>query len=97
MSKNIQVVRNGAGGVDLITERDAGNKIRILTGNAERSYEFWNAMLMKCNEALREIEAEIETEDAGNRLCPYHQDNLEWDTCSEGFEGCEVEEVRRNV
>ena len=25
------------------------------------------------------------------RLCPYHEDSLGWDACSEDFEGCEVE------
>lgn len=28
------------------------------------------------------------------KLCPYHQDNLGWDDCSEGFEGCEIEKAR---
>lgn len=28
------------------------------------------------------------------RLCPYHQDSLTWDDCTDGFEGCEVEKAR---
>lgn len=29
-------------------------------------------------------------------LCPYHQDGLGWDDCSDGFEGeCQIDEARR--
>ena len=28
------------------------------------------------------------------KLCPYHQEGLGWDECTEGFEGCEFEEAR---
>jgi hypothetical protein len=27
------------------------------------------------------------------KLCPYHEDNLGWDSCSEGFEGCEIDQI----
>ena len=27
-------------------------------------------------------------------LCPYHADSLGWDACTEGFEGCQIDEVR---
>jgi hypothetical protein len=29
------------------------------------------------------------------RLCPYHEDGLGWDACTEGFIGCQVEEARK--
>lgn len=31
------------------------------------------------------------------RLCAYHDDSLGWDECSDGFEGCRVEEARRSI
>jgi len=30
-------------------------------------------------------------------LCPYHQDSLSWDSCSDDFEECEVELARKEV
>jgi hypothetical protein len=30
-----------------------------------------------------------------HRMCPHHQDSLGWDSCSEGFAGCEVEQARK--
>lgn len=29
------------------------------------------------------------------KLCPYHKDNLGWDTCSEGFKGCQYKWARK--
>ncbi len=29
------------------------------------------------------------------KLCPYHQDSLGWDTCSEEFQGCQVKQARK--
>ncbi len=41
MSKNTYVVPNHAGGMDLVTERDGGNVVRILTGKPSCSRDFW--------------------------------------------------------
>ena len=30
------------------------------------------------------------------RLCPYHQDSLDWDACTEDFEGCDVQTVKED-
>ena len=62
MSKKIELIRNSAGGVDLLTERDAGNEIRILTGKPERSREFWKRMIETAEIALSHLEEEAETE-----------------------------------
>lgn len=29
-------------------------------------------------------------------LCPYHQDSLGWDACTDGFNGCEVNQARKS-
>jgi len=63
MSKPISLQRNGAGGVDLVTERDAGNPVLILTGKAERSWDFWDRMEEMAKKAKYEIEKDMETED----------------------------------
>lgn len=31
------------------------------------------------------------------KLCPYHEDSLSWDECTEGFEGCQVKEAREEA
>jgi len=31
------------------------------------------------------------------RLCPYHENSLGWDECTEGFKGCQVEEAREKA
>jgi hypothetical protein len=28
-------------------------------------------------------------------LCPYHEDSIDWQNCTEDFEGCQVEQVRK--
>jgi hypothetical protein len=48
-------VENSAGGLDLLVERDAGNEVRILTGNKERSLEFWIALSELCEGAIFEL------------------------------------------
>lgn len=60
MSKKIELVENNAGGIDLLTERDAGNEIRILTGKPERSIEFWKAIMKVAAQALEELGVEPE-------------------------------------
>jgi len=54
MDKIVDLVENSAGGYDLIVERDAGNEIRILTGNF--SLAFWKNMKMVAEDAIEEIE-----------------------------------------
>jgi len=56
MSRPIKLMRNEAGGIDLITERDAGNPIRILTGKRERSIDFWKRLREFAEEALDEMD-----------------------------------------
>ena len=54
--KIIELSRNSTGGIDLITERDAGNPIRILTGKRERSIDFWKRLKEFSEEALDEMD-----------------------------------------
>jgi hypothetical protein len=54
-SKPIQLKRNSAKGIDLLTERDAGNEILILTGKPERSLAFWKKLRILCDTALSEL------------------------------------------
>lgn len=56
MTKKINTVRNQAGGVDLLIERDAGNDVLILTGKPSHSREVWEALRDTCDDALRELE-----------------------------------------
>jgi len=55
MPKPIELINNGVGGVDLITERDAGNKIRILTGKPQFSKDFWRRIRVASLQALKMI------------------------------------------
>lgn len=48
--KQLAIVKNGVGGFDLQVERDAGNVVRILTGN--RSTEFWKELRDLADEVL---------------------------------------------
>ena len=54
--KKIELIPNGThpGGFDLIVERDAGNSVRILTGN--QSLKFFKDLKKVCDEAIEEIE-----------------------------------------
>ena len=56
--KSIQLIRNGAGGIDLLTERDAGNDVRILTGKPQYSKQFWTKLKRACTTALKELAKE---------------------------------------
>jgi len=38
--KSPSLLINGVGGIDLMVERDAGNEVRILTGNKANSRSF---------------------------------------------------------
>lgn len=57
MAKKIELVDNSAGGVDLITERDAGNEIRILTGRKTNSLAFWQQLRQAAAEAIERMQA----------------------------------------
>ena len=50
--KEVEIVRNWANGVDLIVERDAGNPIKILTGNPDHSLPFWEELRELCDKAI---------------------------------------------
>ena len=52
--QRLEMIENGIGGYDLVTERDAENSVRILTGN--RSLKFWTRLRELCNDAIEEIE-----------------------------------------
>lgn len=53
--KTIEIIKNAVGGVDLLTERDAGNTIRILTGKPSYSISFWQRLKVVCDVALDEL------------------------------------------
>lgn len=55
--KIIQLIKNSAGGIDLLTERDAGNTVRILTGKREYSIKYWKRLRDSAIRALREMES----------------------------------------
>jgi len=48
-------IENSAGGLDLLVERDAGNEVRILTGNKKNSLAFWEALLILSEDAILEL------------------------------------------
>ena len=54
--KKVDLIKNHAGGVDLIVERDAGNEVRILTGKKANSKAFWEDILEKAEFALQNLE-----------------------------------------
>ena len=56
LSKGIELVKNGAGGVDLMVERDKGNLFRVLTGSPKHSKRFWKDLAFVCKRALLEFE-----------------------------------------
>lgn len=46
-----RIINNEAGGIDLVTERDSGNEVRILTGAGSYSLDFWTRLLNLAKEA----------------------------------------------
>ena len=56
MAKKIELQTNSAGGIDLLTERDAGNEILILTGKPKYSKEFWQNLRYACDLAIEQLE-----------------------------------------
>jgi len=63
--KLIRLEDNEMGGVDLVTEIDAGNIVRILTGKKERSIEFYSRLKYHCDEALLQMGIVKSNEDFG--------------------------------
>jgi len=51
--KVIDTTKNGIGGIDLIVEKDAGNAVRVLTGN--QSLDFWKRMSTFSLSAIEQI------------------------------------------
>ena len=58
MSKKVETIENQAGGIDLLTERDGGNDVRILTGKRECSIDFWRRIRDAADEALTTMGAQ---------------------------------------
>jgi hypothetical protein len=54
--KRVELVKNHAGGIDLMVDRDAGNGVCILTGKPECSKDFWNRLREKCDIAIDELD-----------------------------------------
>jgi len=48
-------VENQNGGLDLLVEKDAGNEIRISTGDEKNSLKFWQHMKELCEGAIHEL------------------------------------------
>jgi hypothetical protein len=55
----IELIRNNAGGIDLITERDSGNPVRILTGSPQYSLAYWESLRDMADTAISELEVEL--------------------------------------
>lgn len=56
--KHPKTEENSLGGIDLITERDSGNEIKILTGNKENSLIFWKQLSELAEVAISELSEE---------------------------------------
>jgi len=61
VSKKVVPIENHAGGIDLITERDAGNEIRILTGDPQYSLEFWENIKEHAELAVQTLKERIKS------------------------------------
>lgn len=55
MAKPIETVENFAGGIDLLTERDSGNLVRILTGRKDLSLQFWESLAEVAEEVVEKL------------------------------------------
>ena len=53
--KPVESKPNSAGGIDLLTERDAGNPVLILTGNPERSLQFWEDLFREAQNNIHRL------------------------------------------
>ncbi|MDP2692711.1 MAG: hypothetical protein Q8O88_03685 [bacterium] len=56
MAKKLKIIENLAGGIDLLTEKDSGNDVLILTGKPSVSRDYWLRMKRMCDAALIIIE-----------------------------------------
>lgn len=56
--KKAELQFNGVGGVDLLTERDRGNEVLILTGNKKNSLPYWKKLKQLAEEAIDLMENE---------------------------------------
>ncbi len=56
MSKPVDFEENPAGGFDLMTERDGGNPVRILTGAVPFSLDFWRELRNAANVVIPVME-----------------------------------------
>ena len=59
MSRLPELKKNSAGGYNLLTERDAGNPVCILTCKPEHSVLFWERMLEISVEALEDLKSKM--------------------------------------
>ena len=55
--KKSQAIENSVGGFDLLTERDSGNEVLILTGKPQFSKDYWHDLFCRSNEALDRMSA----------------------------------------
>lgn len=53
--KDISLIDNFSGGIDLMVERDSGNLVRVLTGNKSSSLTFWQDLFVACEQSLENI------------------------------------------
>ena len=49
-------IKNNAGGFDLMTERDSGNKVLILTGSYTYSLEYWQHLKALADDVIYTME-----------------------------------------
>jgi hypothetical protein len=56
MKKVLMGKLNSAGGYDLLTERDSGNEILILTGKTTNSLDYWKRLQILCTHVIYEME-----------------------------------------
>ncbi len=54
--KLLEAKKNNAGGYDLLTERDSGNQVRVLTGAYTNSVEFWSRIKQLAQDVLYELD-----------------------------------------
>ena len=50
--KKMRIVKNTAGGIDLVVEKDSGNEVLITTGNYKNSMAFWKKLDDLCGKAF---------------------------------------------
>ena len=55
--KTMEAVKNDAGGLDLVIERDAGDEVRIPMGGPRDSLAAWEELLHLASSAVETLEA----------------------------------------